>query len=269
MFSKQEAKNLTDKIMSFTKLPECRVNMFASENVFIRFANNGITTSGYSLEQSISISSTTEDKRSGSATVSEWADDALRKGVEQAENLAKISRPNPEDMPSLGAQKYPELANFDAPTGNSRGDALIGHVKAIIDGSRAHSLTAAGFVQRSANWVAVANKAGLFGYHQFTDSTLSNTVRNATWKQLWLGDSGLDFDQGSERPGCRACCRRKMRPRCGQAAAGCGQVYGDSRAGCGERSNWLPWLRIRSSRRGTGPDIPQQERWKGWRNSAR
>ena len=35
------------------------------------------------------------------------------------------------------------------PTGNSRGDALIGHVKAIIDGSRAHSLTAAGFVQRA------------------------------------------------------------------------------------------------------------------------
>ena len=102
MFSKQEAKNLTDKIMSFTKLPECRVSMFASETVFIRFANNGITTSGYSLDQSISINSTTEDKRSGSATVSEWSDDALRKGVEQAENLAKISRPNPEDMPSLG-----------------------------------------------------------------------------------------------------------------------------------------------------------------------
>jgi predicted Zn-dependent protease len=180
MFSKQEAKNLTDKILSFAKLPECRVTMFASENVFIRFANNGITTSGYSLDQSISISSTTEDKRSGSATVSEWTDEALRKGVEQAETLAKISRPNPEDMPSLGPQKYPELANFDTATGSSRGDALIGHVKAIIDGSRARGLTAAGFVQRSANWVAVANKAGLFGYHQFTDSTLSNTVRNAT-----------------------------------------------------------------------------------------
>ncbi|HYL75229.1 MAG TPA: metallopeptidase TldD-related protein [Bryobacteraceae bacterium] len=179
MFTKQEAKNLADKVMSYAKLPECRVSLNASENVFIRFANNGITTSGYALDQNVTINSTTEDKRSGTATVTELTDDALRHGVEQAEALAKISRPNPEDMPALGPQKYPELANFDTPTGNSRGDALIGHVKAIIDGARANKLTTAGFVQRSANWVAVANKAGLFGYHQYTDSTLTDTMRNA------------------------------------------------------------------------------------------
>lgn len=180
MLTKQEAKNLADKILSYSKLPECRVTIFSSENVFIRFANNGITTSGYTLTHSISISTTTEDKRSGNATVTELSDDALRRGVEQAEQLAQISRPNPEDMPSLGAQKYPELTNFDEATGSSRGDAMIGHVKAVIDASRAKKLTAAGYVQRSANWVAVANKAGLFGFHQFTDSSLTNTVRNAT-----------------------------------------------------------------------------------------
>jgi predicted Zn-dependent protease len=180
MFSKQDAKNLCDKVLSYTKLPECRVSLNVSENVFIRFANNGITTSGYVLDQNVTINSTTEDKRSGTATVSELTDDALRHGVEQAEALAKISRPNPEDMPALGPQKYPDLVNFDAATGNSRGDALIGHVKAIIDGAKAKELSAAGFVQRSANWIAVANKSGLFGYHQFTDSTLTDTMRNAT-----------------------------------------------------------------------------------------
>jgi predicted Zn-dependent protease len=180
MLSHQDAKNLADKILSYAKLPECRVNLNVSENLFIRFANNGITTSGYTLDNNVTISSTTEDKRSGTATVSEMSDEALRRGVEQAEALAKISRPNPEDMPALGPQKYPELSNFDAATGNSRGDALIGHVKAIIDGARAKKLTAAGFVQRSANWLAVANKAGLFGYHQYTDSTLTDTMRNAS-----------------------------------------------------------------------------------------
>ena len=179
MLTEQEAKNLAGKVLSYAKLPECRVDINASENVFIRFANNGITTSGYALDQSISINSTTEDKRSGRAMVSEWSDEALRKGVEQAEALARISKPNPEDMPSLGPQKYPKLENFDARTGNARGDALIGHVKAIIDGCRSKKLTAAGFVQRSANWLAVANKAGLFGYHSYTDSNLTNTVRNA------------------------------------------------------------------------------------------
>ncbi len=180
MLTKQEAKNLADKIIGYSKLPACRVNIFANENVFIRFANNGITTSGYTLSQGASITATTEDKRNGTATVSELTDDALRRGVEQAEQLANISRPSPEDMPPLGPQKYPELANFDDATGNSRGDAMIGHVRAVIEASRAKKLNAAGFVQRSANWVAVANKAGLFGFHQFTDSSLTNTVRNAT-----------------------------------------------------------------------------------------
>ena len=53
MLTKQDAKNLADKILSYSKLPGCRVNIYASETVFIRFANNGITTSGYSLDQSV------------------------------------------------------------------------------------------------------------------------------------------------------------------------------------------------------------------------
>ena len=132
MLSKQDAKNLADKVMSYARLPECRVGIYASENVFIRFANNGITTSGYQLNHTASISSTTADKRSGNANVTEFSDEALRRGVEQAEAMARISRPNPEDMPPLGAQKYPEIENFDPGTGTARGDAMIGHVKAII-----------------------------------------------------------------------------------------------------------------------------------------
>jgi predicted Zn-dependent protease len=178
MLTRQEAKNLADKILGYAKLPECGVTINASENVFIRYANNGITTSGYTLDQSVSIDSTTEDKRSGSAVVSEWSDQALRKGVEQAEALARISRPDPEDMPPLGPQKYPEIENFDEPTSRARGDGLIGHVKAILDGARSNKVTAAGLVQRSANWTAVANKAGLFGYHRYTDANLTNTARN-------------------------------------------------------------------------------------------
>jgi predicted Zn-dependent protease len=179
MLTTQDARNLADKVLSYAKLPGCNVSIYASENVFIRFANNGITTSGYSLDQSVGIESTTEDHRSGSANVSEWSDEALRNGVELAERLARVSQPDPEYVPPLGPQKYPELANFDKATDEARGDALIGHVKAIIDAARGSRLTTAGFVQRSANWVAVANKAGLFGFHSYTDSNLTNTMRNA------------------------------------------------------------------------------------------
>ena len=49
----------------------CEVNVQWTEDDFIRFANNGITTSGYRVTQQISITSTTADKRSGNAAVSE------------------------------------------------------------------------------------------------------------------------------------------------------------------------------------------------------
>ena len=107
-----------------------------TEDAFIRFANNGITTSGYRITQQVSISSVTEDKREGNAVVTELTDEALRRGVEQAEELARISPPNPEDMPALGPQKYLVLNNFDSFTGSARGDVMIPHVKAVIDSAK-------------------------------------------------------------------------------------------------------------------------------------
>ncbi len=178
MLSKQDAKNLIDKLIGFSTLPECEVSVYNSEDVFIRFANNGITTSGYRVTQQVSITSVTADKRSGNSSVSEFSDDALRRAVETAEQLAKISHADPEHVDPLGPQEYPVLQNFDSATGSARGDVLIPHVKAIIDQAKTSQLTTAGFITRSATAAAVGNKAGLFGYHTYTDSGLSNTMRN-------------------------------------------------------------------------------------------
>jgi predicted Zn-dependent protease len=178
MLSQQDAKNLIEKVLSYSKLPGCDVSVNSEESAFIRFANNGITTSGYVLEQSVSISSTTEDGRRGSSGANELTDESLKESVEEAERLAAISRPDPEIVPALGQQKYPELHNYDAFTGSARGDVMIPHVKAIIDCARKNQLISAGFIERSARAVAIGNKAGLFGYHTLTDSSLSNTMRN-------------------------------------------------------------------------------------------
>jgi len=179
MLSEQQARNLIDKVISFSRLPECQVDVYWTEDVFIRFANNGITTSGYRITQEVSIRSATGDKREGSSVVTELTDEALKLGAEQAEQLAAISRPNPEYMPALGPQKYLPLRNFDSFTGSARGDVMIPHVKAVIESARQNQLTAAGFIQRSANAAAVGNKAGLFGYHTYTESSLTNTMRTA------------------------------------------------------------------------------------------
>ncbi len=178
MFSQQQVKDIIDQVIGYSKLPGCQVDVQWTEDDFIRFARNGITTSGYRITQQISITSSTADKRSGNSGVSELTPEALKAGVKQAEDLALISHPNPEDMPALPAQKYPRLNNFDPDTAAARGDVLIPQVEAVISGAVKNKLVAAGFIQRSANAVGVGNKAGLFGYHTYTDSSLSHTMRN-------------------------------------------------------------------------------------------
>ena len=44
MLSEQDAKNLIDKVIGYSKLPGCEVNLDWTEDDSIRFANNGITT---------------------------------------------------------------------------------------------------------------------------------------------------------------------------------------------------------------------------------
>src|SRR5580692_2374045 len=131
MFSEQYVKSIIDQVIGYSRLPGCEVNVQWTEDDFIRFANNGITTSGYRVTRQVSITSTTADKRSGNAAVSELTPEALKNGVKQAEDLASISKPSPEDMPALPAQKYPHLSNFDPSTAAARGDVLIPHVQAV------------------------------------------------------------------------------------------------------------------------------------------
>ena len=50
-------------------------------------------------------------------------------------------------------------------------------MRAVIEGARAKNLVAAGFFERDATVVAIANKNGLFAFERSTDSRLSSTVR--------------------------------------------------------------------------------------------
>jgi predicted Zn-dependent protease len=213
MLSQQEVKNIIDQVVGYSKLPGCEVNVQWTEDDFIRFANNGITTSGYRVTQQVSITSTTADKRSGNAAVGELTPEALKNGVKQAEDLAAISRPNPEDMPALPAQQYPRLSNFDAYTAAARGDSMVPQVKAVLAAALKNKLVAAGYIQRSANAVGVGNKAGLFGYHTYTDSSLTHTMQPGR-NQFRMGHPEFYFAKGPERGGTGESVGRKVRQRC-------------------------------------------------------
>lgn len=178
MLTAQQAKDLVRKAISYSTFPGCDVSISSTERASIRFALNGITTSGFTLDQSMSITAEKEG-RTGSTTLAEFDDKSLREAVQRTEQLALLSPPNPEREPPIGPQKYSAFENFDPKTASARNDMMIPHVRAIIEGAKAKGLVSAGFFDRSTTHSAIANKEGNFGYGRTADAQLSTTVRNA------------------------------------------------------------------------------------------
>ncbi len=176
MMTRDEAKKLADKVLSYSTFPECDVSISSSTDASIRFALNGITTSGYTIERSMSIVSG-KDGRVGATVIDEFDDATIKEAVKRTETLAGITPPNPERETPLDPQKYPVVENFATSTANARNAQMIPQVRSIVEAAKAANFVAAGFFERSAASSAIANKAGNFGYGRVTDANLSTTVR--------------------------------------------------------------------------------------------
>src|SRR5262249_50304761 len=178
MLTKEQFQKLAEKTLSFTTFSEASVSLSTTESAFIRFALNGVTTSGFVANQSMGIS-LTKDKKSGFTSVDDFDDKSIRDAVQRAEQIAMISPANPEAVPPLPKQKYSEIDNFADSTAKARNPVMAPHVKAVIDSAKSKGLVAAGYFERTAGHFATANKEGNFGFGRYTDAYLSSTVRNS------------------------------------------------------------------------------------------
>ena len=194
MLTKEQARKYIDKAFSFSSFPDCEIRIDSLDRASIRFALNGITTSGFTTEQWMTISSE-RDGRSGSTSLSEFDDKSLREAVKLTEQVALLSPPNPERIEPVGPQKYPELENFVESTAKARNEALIPHIRGIIEAAKAKDMVAAGFFGRSAGAAAIANKRGNFGYGRTTDMSLSTTVRTTDGSSSgWASQPAVRID---------------------------------------------------------------------------
>jgi predicted Zn-dependent protease len=199
MLTRDEAQKLARKVLGLSTFPECQVAITASEQAYTRFANNGITTASLNLRHTVAVTVTREG-RSGVMTVNDLDDSSLRAAVKKAEELAAIAPPNPERLPLPGPQEYPATNDFDERTANARAPEMIPHVKTIVDAAVAKKMVAAGLVERSHRISAIANSAGLFGYHASADSQLTTTVRMADGSSSgWAGQPSTRISQIDSR----------------------------------------------------------------------
>src|ERR1041384_2360123 len=105
ILSKEEAKKILEKVISFSKADGCSVSLNGNDRGNIRYARNSVSTSGEDSNIVLAVQSY-YGKKSGSATINEFDDASLEKVVRRAEELAKLAPENPEFMEPLSQQEY-------------------------------------------------------------------------------------------------------------------------------------------------------------------
>jgi predicted Zn-dependent protease len=90
-----------------------------------RFANNQITTAGFTSDLRLDIS-VTLGRKTGSTSTTETSDDGLTRAVRHAEDLAALTPEDPEYVAPLGPQSYPEIAAFNESTAGARAATAAG-----------------------------------------------------------------------------------------------------------------------------------------------
>ena len=177
ILSKEEAQAILKKVLSFSKAESCELSLSGSDGGNIRYARNAVSTAGQISVMSLSVSST-YGKKTGMASINEFDDVSLQKVVKRSEELAMLAPENPEFMPLLGAQTFPESPTFNAKTAAITPDTRAEMVLKSLQVSKAAKLEAAGFLENATEFRSIMNSKGLFAYNKSTDVSFSVTVRN-------------------------------------------------------------------------------------------
>jgi predicted Zn-dependent protease len=176
LYTKEEARQILEKALSFSTADACEINIYGSESGNIRYARNTVSTSGHRSNQQLVVQCN-YGKKMGTATIDEFDDASLKKVVERAQELAKLSPENPEFMGPLGPQVYDEAIQFSEATANITPEFRTKVAESSINPAAAKGVTSAGFFNDSSEFEGMINSEGLFAYNKSTSSDFTVTMR--------------------------------------------------------------------------------------------
>ncbi|HAP58244.1 MAG TPA: peptidase C69 [Cytophagales bacterium] len=178
ILSRDEAKQIIDKVLSYSKADNCEVQLGGSQDGNIRYARNTVSTSGTTENIELGVSSS-YGKKTGVATINELDDESLAKVVARSEELARLSPENPEYMEPVGPNEFGESKTFYDSTAGIDAAQRAEVAKNSIMPAAAKDVTAAGFLEHSAGFNSIANNKGLFAYNTATNVDFTVTMRSA------------------------------------------------------------------------------------------
>jgi predicted Zn-dependent protease len=194
VMTSEEAAAVIDKVKKLSKADEVIVNVGGGYQADVRFAANQMSTAGGVWNQQVAVTSVF-GKKHATAVTNDLSDDSLKRVVEQAETLTKLSPDDPEWLEGLGPQTYlPVERYFDSTANLSPEDRARAALTALEPARKAGDLSAAGFIVVNAGSNALGNSKGLFAYSRSTGSNYTLTVRTADGTGSgWAGATDNDW----------------------------------------------------------------------------
>src|SRR5689334_25384372 len=106
MYSRDEVKALTDKVLNIVKADGAEVEFSGGERSGTRWANSTITVNLVQLDQQLSVT-VRHGQKTGTASTREFDDESLKAMVDEASDAAQTARDNPNLPPLVkGPQDY-------------------------------------------------------------------------------------------------------------------------------------------------------------------
>jgi predicted Zn-dependent protease len=191
MYSRDEVKTITDKILNMSRADATIVNFSGQERSGTRWANSTITTNLVQYTQNVSITVRVGQKQ-GSASTRDFSDGSLQSTIDEAMVAAKASEDR-ENLPELlGAQDYIEV-DAALPNGVDFGPAERAQmVKESLDISEAMGTVGSGYIPKVYDTDCEANSEGLFAFYSSAQAGFTLTCRTPDGAGSgWAGITGI------------------------------------------------------------------------------
>jgi predicted Zn-dependent protease len=191
MYSRDEVKALTDKVLDMTKADAVEIGFEGGERAGTRFANSTITTNLVQFDQQLTIT-VRHGQKQASASTRELDEESLKAAVDEAQEAAQKARDNPNLAPLVkGPQEYMPVDAVNPATAASGPGERAAWVKQSIDICEKKGVLAAGYIPKAYQTSALANSEGLFAYYQYAETGFILTCRTAAGGGSgWAGVTG-------------------------------------------------------------------------------
>jgi predicted Zn-dependent protease len=191
MYSRDEIKTLTDKVLGVAKADAVEVSFEGGERSATRWANSTITVNLVQYDQQLTLN-VRHGQKQGSASTREFDDESLKAMVDEAEDAAQKARDNPNLPPLVkGPQDYVNVDAVVSKTADFGPGERAAWVKQSVDICEKKGVLGAGYIPKAYQTTCLANSEGLFAYYQYAEVGFVLTCRMGNGSGSgWSGITG-------------------------------------------------------------------------------